>query len=107
MQHDDADLQDTIRNFCSEHKLRLNTDLGQHFLVDQHVLDEIVAAADIQPGDRIVEIGPGIGILTRELLKRAAHVTAIELDDRFIPLIRDFVSRNEETKKSIDFLFIS
>jgi 16S rRNA (adenine1518-N6/adenine1519-N6)-dimethyltransferase len=85
-----------IRRFCHAHGLRLNTDLGQHFLIDQSVLDAIVEAAAITPEDHIVEIGPGIGILTRELLKRAQHVTAIELDRRLIPLIEDFITSGQK-----------
>lgn len=80
-----------VRAFLREHGIRLNTDLGQHFLVDPEVLQSIVEAADIQPTDHIVEIGPGIGVLTVELLRRAAHVTTIELDDRMIPLLQTFV----------------
>lgn len=84
------DLSDSIRQFCSKNRLKLNTDLGQHFLVDQHVLDEIVAAAAIQQGDRVVEIGPGIGVLTKELLAHTPNVTVIELDDRLIPLLKEY-----------------
>lgn len=87
-------LSDEIRQFCSSHHLRLNTDLGQHFLTDADVLQLIVDAAKITTDEIIVEIGPGIGVLTRELLKAGAHVTAIELDERMIPLLREFVGEN-------------
>jgi 16S rRNA (adenine1518-N6/adenine1519-N6)-dimethyltransferase len=54
---------------------------GQHWLVDQGVLDHIVAAAELQPGDRVLEIGPGRGSLTERLLRSAAdQVAAVELD---------------------------
>ncbi len=85
-----------VRQFCSRHGLRLNTDLGQHFLIDAAVLDAIVDAADIRPEDRVVEIGPGIGVLTRELLQRARSVTVIEIDPRMIPLLRTFVTPDHE-----------
>ena len=91
-----------VRAFLKEHGIRLNTELGQHFLVNEEVLQGIIKAADIQPTDHIVEIGPGIGILTVELLKRAAKVTAIELDDRMIPLLQKFTEsslRSQEAKK--------
>ena len=58
--------------------------LGQNFLFDANVLGRIVAAAHIQPADQILEIGPGLGHLTEQLLKTAVPVTAVELDDRFI-----------------------
>ena len=53
---------------------------GQHFLRDQHVIDRIVAAIDPRPGQRLVEIGPGEGVLTRPLLARAGRIDVIELD---------------------------
>jgi 16S rRNA (adenine1518-N6/adenine1519-N6)-dimethyltransferase len=62
--------------------------LGQHFLVDEEVLGVILAAADITPGDIIVEVGPGLGILTEALAKKAGGVIAIELDDKLAALLK-------------------
>lgn len=73
----------------------MNTDLGQHFLIDQYVLDAIIEAADIQENEHIVEIGPGIGVLTKELLHKAASVTAIELDERMTFPLRSYTDFNE------------
>jgi len=56
--------------------------LDQHFLVDPAVADRIVAAARLRPGDAVVEIGPGRGILTERLLAAGADVTAVEIDER-------------------------
>ncbi|HLC76017.1 MAG TPA: 16S rRNA (adenine(1518)-N(6)/adenine(1519)-N(6))-dimethyltransferase RsmA [Candidatus Peribacterales bacterium] len=70
--------------------IRLNTDLGQHFLEDESVLRSIVEAACIEPTDHIVEIGAGVGVLTKELISRANHVTAIELDRRMIDLLKEY-----------------
>ena len=92
-----SDLASETRQFCSDHRLKLNTNLGQHFLIDQEALNRIVEAADIKPNDHIVEIGPGIGILTRELLKKAKHVTAIELDQKLIPLLQEFTNTLRST----------
>ncbi|HRH93830.1 MAG TPA: 16S rRNA (adenine(1518)-N(6)/adenine(1519)-N(6))-dimethyltransferase RsmA [Candidatus Peribacteria bacterium] len=89
-------LAEEVRQFLAEKKIWLNTDLGQHFLVAEEVLEIIIAAAEVGPADRIVEIGPGIGILTRELLYRAAKVTAIEIDERMISLLPDFVTRGSQ-----------
>lgn len=61
--------------------------LGQNFLVNKEALDTIVRAADIKPTDRIIEIGPGMGILTNELIQRALEVMAIEVDARLIPIL--------------------
>ena len=82
--------------FLRAHRLHLNTDLGQHFLQNEDVLQTIVDAAQITKGDRIVEIGPGIGVLTRELLARGARVEAIELDARLIPLLKEYTGNPKE-----------
>ena len=58
--------------------------LAQHFLVDQGALQRVVAAADVQPTDVVVEVGPGTGLLTRLLAQRAARVIAVEMDEGLI-----------------------
>ncbi len=60
---------------------RAKKSLGQNFLVDGRVLSRIMRAAEISPDDTVLEIGPGRGILTRELAKIAARVVAVEIDD--------------------------
>ncbi len=62
--------------------------LGQNFLVDDRVVDQILKAADVLPGDLILEIGPGIGGLTRALAGQAGCVLALEIDRRVIPALR-------------------
>ena len=62
--------------------LRPTRGMGQNFLVDPHALSNIVEAADIQPTDVVLEIGPGLGVLTWELVARAGRVVAVELDKR-------------------------
>jgi 16S rRNA (adenine1518-N6/adenine1519-N6)-dimethyltransferase len=62
--------------------------LGQHFLVDGEVLEVILDAAEVTPGDLVVEVGPGLGILTEALAKKAGEVIAIELDDRLAALLK-------------------
>ncbi len=71
--------------------------MGQNFLVEPDVVRSIVDVSGIGTGDRVVEIGPGLGILTRELLNRDAHVYAIELD-------RDLISFLEKDLANIDNL---
>ncbi len=61
-----------------------NKGLGQHFLVDKSALATIVNESEIEPGDRVLEIGPGLGVLTNALLEKGANVIAIERDRRFI-----------------------
>ena len=62
---------------------------GQNFLTHKGTLNKILAAANLKPTDHVIEIGPGKGVLTAELLKNAAQVEAIELDDRLIPLLTE------------------
>jgi 16S rRNA (adenine1518-N6/adenine1519-N6)-dimethyltransferase len=63
--------------------------LGQNFLVEQDVLLKIVAAARLTRHDTVLEIGPGLGALTRLLADAAGRVVAVELDDRLIPILQD------------------
>ena len=69
-----------VRAILDAHGIRPSRHLGQNFLIDRHVLDFIVEAAAPSPGDRVLEVGPGIGVLTQELLARGCHVLAIEKD---------------------------
>lgn len=62
---------------------------GQNFLIDLHVLDKIIRAADVQAEDVCVEIGPGIGSLTQALAEHAREVIAVEIDDRLIPILQE------------------
>lgn len=84
-------LRDRVSGFCRAAGLRLHTDLGQHYLVDEDVLDTIIASGHITAQERVVEIGAGIGILTEALLHAGAAVTAIELDARVLPLMTTFI----------------
>ena len=64
---------------------------GQNFLADPHYVERIVGAVDPKPGDNIVEIGPGLAALTRSLIERAGHVSAIEIDrDLAARLVSEF-----------------
>ena len=69
-------------------RVKAKKSLGQNFLQDRTYLDKIVAAAELTPDDLVLEIGPGQGVLTRELAARAAGVVAVELDDRLITPLR-------------------
>ncbi|MDD5103383.1 MAG: 16S rRNA (adenine(1518)-N(6)/adenine(1519)-N(6))-dimethyltransferase RsmA [Candidatus Peribacteraceae bacterium] len=99
-------LPDEVRQFCRNHGLRLNTDLGQHFLLDGSILDRIVESAKISSTDTIVEIGPGVGVLTRELLKVSGSVIAIELDERMIPLLKKFIGQSTDPQPRMTALTI-
>lgn len=63
--------------------------LGQNFLIDLHVLDKIIRAAEITDEDYVLEIGPGIGSLTQVMAEYAGHVVAVEIDDRLIGILQE------------------
>jgi 16S rRNA (adenine1518-N6/adenine1519-N6)-dimethyltransferase len=77
-----------LRRLLAAERLRPRKALSQNFLTDPTVLDAIVAAADLRNGDRVVEIGPGLGVLTRRLLAAGASVLAVELDPRLAEYLR-------------------
>ena len=62
---------------------------GQNFLIDGHVLDKIVDAAEIGPEDTVLEIGPGIGTMTQAMAERGARVIAVEIDNNLIPILQE------------------
>lgn len=66
-----------------------NKSLGQNFLINQEVIDSIIEKADISKEDLVIEIGPGLGTLTKELLDKSGKVVAIELDNRMIEILTD------------------
>ena len=68
---------------------------GQNFLIDGRVLDKIIDAAGIGPEDCVLEIGPGIGTMTRRLAEEAGHVIAVEIDKNLIPILQDVLSDYE------------
>jgi 16S rRNA (adenine1518-N6/adenine1519-N6)-dimethyltransferase len=69
--------------------IRPKKSLGQNFLKDPHYIRKIVDAAQVSADDQVLEIGPGLGHLTRELSARAKTVLALELDVRLVPVLRE------------------
>lgn len=75
-----------------KYQFRFQKKFGQNFLVDSHVLERIVAAADITKKDCVLEIGPGIGTMTQYLAESAREVIAVEIDKNLIPVLEDTLS---------------
>lgn len=71
---------------------------GQNFLIDEHVLNKIIDAAQIGEEDGVIEIGPGIGTMTQMLCERAKKVVAIEIDKDLIPILNETLSEYENVK---------
>ncbi|HSL42832.1 MAG TPA: 16S rRNA (adenine(1518)-N(6)/adenine(1519)-N(6))-dimethyltransferase RsmA [Anaerolineales bacterium] len=74
------------------HGLRAHKSLGQNFLQDPQALEEIIMAAEIQPGDTVLEIGPGLGSLTRYLAVVSKEVVAVELDENLLAPLKAVLS---------------
>lgn len=94
------------KEIIQRYKFSFKKSLGQNFLIDQNILDKIVDAAGLDSSAGALEIGPGIGALTERLAQTAGAVTAVEIDRRLIPILRDVLSpyphvkvRNEDVLK--------
>lgn len=83
-----TDIHD-IKFLLKKYRLWAKKRFGQNFLVDKNVLENIVSAAHLEKEDMMVEIGPGLGVLTRELLPRVNTVIAIEIDRDVIPVLKE------------------
>jgi 16S rRNA (adenine1518-N6/adenine1519-N6)-dimethyltransferase len=80
------------RRLLRRSDLRARKGLGQHFLIDDDVLEAIIDAARLAPTDTIIEVGPGLGVLTRELAGRVGWVIAIELDSKLAAVLKKTLS---------------
>ena len=76
------------RRMLRSFDLKARKGLGQHFLIDEEVLQLITSAAELTPADIILEIGPGLGILTKELARQTRWVIAIELDSKLAAILK-------------------
>lgn len=86
-----ANPQNTIA-VLKKYNFNFQKKFGQNFLIDPHVLDKIILAADITKNDLVLEIGPGIGTLTQYLCEHARQVIAVEIDHNLIPILKDTLS---------------
>ena len=87
-------LEDT-QFLMKKYKIKANKALGQNFLINQNVVDQIVESSHITKQDVVIEIGPGLGTLTKELLENAGKVICIELDKKMIKILTDRFSLYE------------
>lgn len=78
-----------VQQLMKKYDLSFTKSLGQNFLVDGNVLRRMVRAAGPGPNDTVLEIGPGVGTLTQELLAQAGKVISIEIDQRLIPVLEE------------------
>src|SRR5260370_32872506 len=91
-----------VRALLTEHALRPRRALGQHFLSDPNTARRIVRLADLEPGARVLEIGPGLGSLTAALTDAGAHVRALELDRHLVAVLDDTVTQAAASPGTVD-----
>ena len=88
-----------------KHGFRTTHSLGQNFLLDDRFLSGLLDEIDVWPEDRVLEIGPGAGVMTALLAERAEKVLAVELDERLAPVLNDVLAPHENAKvEYCDFL---
>ena len=78
---------EVVHYICKRFDIKMSKKLGQNFLIKRGIVDEIVYAAELMPGEPVLEVGPGIGTLTQGLAQSGADVTAIELDRRLLDVL--------------------
>lgn len=82
-----------VKAWCIGRGFHPNKTLGQNFLIDRNILSALADAVGVTPGDRVLEVGPGLGVMTEELLRRGAHVTAVEKDPALAAWLRESLCR--------------
>ncbi|WFD10477.1 16S rRNA (adenine(1518)-N(6)/adenine(1519)-N(6))-dimethyltransferase RsmA [Tepidibacter hydrothermalis] len=80
------------KDVVDKYKFKFSKSLGQNFLINSNIIDEIINGARITEDDYVVEIGPGIGTLTKEMANIAKKVVAVEIDKKLIPILKDTLS---------------
>lgn len=88
----------TIRALCEKYDFALSKGFGQNFIVNPGICPKIVQASGINGRYGVIEVGPGIGVLTKELAKRAAKVVAIEVDSRLPPVLAETLAEFDNVK---------
>ena len=80
------------QEIIKKHNFSIQKKYGQNFLIDEHVLNKIIAAAELTEDDYVIESGPGIGTMTERMAPECKHVTAIEIDKELIPILSETLS---------------
>ena len=88
----------TIKSILSKHGFSFSKSLGQNFLVNPHVCPEMARLSGAAQGIGVIEVGPGIGVLTAELAKLADKVVSIELDKRLLPVLKETLAEFDNVK---------
>lgn len=89
---------EVVHYICKRFDIKMSKKLGQNFLIKRGIVDEIVHAAELIPGEPVLEVGPGIGTLTQGLAQSGADVTAIELDRRLLEVLDTTLSSYDNVR---------
>lgn len=88
----------TVRSLLETYGVHVKKRYGQNFLIDGNILNRIVEAAELGPDDTVIEVGPGVGVLTEAMAHRAGQVIAVEIDQQLIPLLQDVLADYENVQ---------
>ena len=88
----------TIQDIKERHDFKLSRSLGQNFITDRSVIERIIESSDIDENDLVIEIGPGIGVLTAEAAEAAARVVAVEIDRKLIPILSETLAEYDNIR---------
>lgn len=88
----------TIRQLKDRHDFRLSKSLGQNFLTSQHVVEKIIEGSQIGPDDLVIEIGPGMGVLTAAAAPQCGKIIAVEIDSHLIPILEETLADYHNTE---------
>ena len=89
---------EVVHYICKRFDIKMSKKLGQNFLIKRGIVDEIVHAAELTPGEPVLEVGPGIGTLTQGLAQSGADITAIELDRRLLEVLDTTLASYENVR---------
>ena len=102
----DLSNENTIKELAKEYRIEPSALKGQNFLVDKKVLNKIVDSAKINSKDNILEIGPGFGILTKQLIKKSKKLIAVEMDEKIVKYLNDTYNFNNMISIILVLIFI-
>lgn len=88
----------TVNEIRKKYGFHTTKSLGQNFLTDKNIIDQIIEGAGIGPEDLVIEIGPGLGVLTREAARKAGKVIAVEIDKKLLPILAETLADCENTE---------
>ena len=84
----ETSITESTRGMIKKHDFKIAKKFGQNFLVDENILSAIIDCSELSKDDCVLEIGPGLGAMTKELCDKAGQVLAVEIDTKLIPILK-------------------